>query len=108
MIHSDENVGLVVISLEGHDKDNGGGGDGDGDGDGGSQRRLTEAALPCCDGGARPGEHLGEQGAFDPRPRILLIVCGVAVALLCIADFYSRACGRTRRTRGRRQRRQGC
>lgn len=34
MIHSDEIVGLVVISLEGHDKDNGGGGDGDGDGDG--------------------------------------------------------------------------
>ena len=34
MIHSDENVGLVVISLEGYDKDNGGGGDGDGDGDG--------------------------------------------------------------------------
>ena len=77
----------------------GGGGDGDGDGDGGSQRRLTEAALPCCDGGARPGE------AFDPRFRILFIVCGVAVALLCIADFYSRACGRTRRTRGRRR---GC
>ena len=68
----------------------GGGGDGDGDGDGGSQRRRVEAALPCCDGGARPDC----QDSLC-RHRTVWILCGVAAALLFIAAFVAppRRCG---------------